>query len=98
MSTARYSTCPETIQNLTPYRKTDTEFSVRDDSDHEIVELRNLMKLNEETYQHKLKILEDDNKQLKEILMKEKNDNEEAANKYKQEIQKLEKDLSKNLT
>jgi len=94
MSTANYSTCPNTIQNLSPYRKIDTEFSVRDESDHDIIELRNLMKLNEEIYQHKLKILESDNKHLTEIYMKSNNDNEELMKK----IQNLENDLNKNLT
>lgn len=67
MSTAEYSTCPETIKNLDPYRKTETEFSMRDHDDNEFNELRNLMKLNEDTYQHKLKILESDNEHLNNI-------------------------------
>jgi len=48
-----------------------SEFSIREEvSEHELEELRNLVKWNEETYQNKLRILENDNAHLTDVNKK----------------------------
>lgn len=48
-----------------------SEFSIHTDAnEHDLEELRNLIKWNEETYQNKLRILENDNAHLRDVNKK----------------------------
>ena len=87
----------DTVSNIDPNRNTASEFRISDDNDKELEELRNTIKLNEETQQNKIKSYELDHKNLTDKLKQITTDNEDMINYYKNEIQKLKADLDKYL-